>query len=561
LRVYARLCSGLGICVYTGSRLENMQADGGWNVLIEKQRTALPFGACGIIGLECKISPRAEFRHQQQENDAGRLAGRAGAESQVVRSVGYRGFFSARAAISGLFVALPTVLFYGTLFRHLVNLPFMDDYDILQFLNQIAQVRSAAAKLALFLAWQHNVYKLFFVDGLSWAQFAVLGHVNFAQLCVLGDSAVLVLAFILWSMFLPGQRDLARRLALFVPVSWLLFQMVYWETLNWTLGALQNLWVIVFSLGAILCVLRPTRKAYIGALVLYALAIAASGNGFFVLPVGLLTLAKRRQYTRAGGLLALTALGVAAYAYHYDFISLQEQPGGSAFSGLRHWRPDYPIAFVGNAGILASHPAIVALRRFVPGISIPPDGSAGALISEPAINLATCLALGTFLLALFGWLMWRGYPRRNPWVSSSVLFLLLTAAGVAGLRSGIGVWQSLSPRYAIYGTLLLILAWMAVAEEFLEHRSEGLLGNGLYTATTVAAIVLALCTDVADTTALVRRNSEIVLGMQAFEHPATPGSSEGPMLADDPGDADFHAQARETLTDSIRLGVYEPPRL
>jgi hypothetical protein len=478
-----------------------------------------------------------------------------------MRTAGQRELPPPGMAISALLVALPAVLFYGSLLRHLVNFPYMDDYEILQFLNQVAEVRGAADKFWLFLAWQHNVYKLFYVDGLSWAQFALLGHVNFAQLCVLGDSAVLVLAFTLWSMFLPGHKDLARRLALFVPVAWLLFQMVYWETLNWALASLQNLWVIVFSLGAIRCLLLARRKAYSGALVLYALAIAASGNGFFVFPVGLVILAKRRQYARAGGLIALSSLCVAAYAYRYEFVTWQVQPGGLAFSGLRHWRPDYPVAFVGNAGVMASHPVIVVLRRLVPGLSIPSDGSAGTFVSESAINLTTCLALGTLLLVLFGWLMWRGYIRRNPCVSSSVLFLLLTAAGVAGLRSGIGVWQSLSPRYAIYGTLLLILAWMAVAEEFLEHRSETMLGKGIYTATTVAAIVLALCMDVTGTRCMEQRNSEIALGMKAFEHPATTGSTEGPVLGDDPSDAWFRATVREILTNSIRLGVYEPPRL
>jgi len=474
-----------------------------------------------------------------------------------MRSAGYR----ARVAISALFVALPAVLFYGILLRHLVNLPYLDDYETLQYLNQVAEVRGAAAKLWLFLVWQHNEYKLFFVDGLSWAQFAVLGHVNFAQLSVLGDCAVLPLGLMLWSMFLPGYKDLARRLALFVPVAWLLFQMVYWETLNLALGVLQNLWVIVFSLAAILCVLRPTRKAYIGALVLYGLAISASGNGFLLLPVCLLIMVTRRQFARAAGLLAVSVVCIAAYAYHYDFMSSQVQAGASVFAGIRHFRRDFVIAFVGDAGVMASHPVIVALRRLVPGLSIPSDGSTDAFVSESAIGVATCLVLGTLLLVLFGWLMWRGYVRRNPCVSSSVLFLLLTAAGVAGLRSGFGVAESLSPRYAIYGTLLLILAWMAVAEEFLEHRSERLLRSGLYTATTAAVIVLALCMDVTGTRFLARRNSEIVLGMQAFEHPATAGSTEGPVPGDDPSHADFRAVAREILTDSIRLGVYEPPRL
>ncbi len=204
---------------------------------------------------------------------------------------------------------------------------------------------------------------------------------------------------------------------------------------------------------------------------------------------------------------------------------------------------------------------IFALRHLVPGLSIPYDVSPGTFVSEPAINLATCLALGTLLLVLFGWLMWRGYVQRNLCVSSNVLFILLTAAGVSGLRSGLGVGESLSSRYAIYGTLLLIFAWMTVAEEFLEHRSEALLINRAYIAMAVLALALTQSMDSVGIKCLAEREHQMVNGMYAFEHPATPGSTEGPVLDDEPSDAWFLPVARETLTDSIRLGVYEPPRL
>jgi hypothetical protein len=50
------------------------------------------------------------------------------------------------------------------------------------------------------------------------------------------------------------------------------------------------------------------------------------------------------------------------------------------------------------------------------------------------------------------------------------LFLLLSAVGVAGLRSDIGLKQSLDSRYAIYSALLVIFAWFAVVEKFLQHE-------------------------------------------------------------------------------------------
>ncbi len=69
--------------------------------------------------------------------------------------------------------------------------------------------------------------------------------------------------------------------------------------------------------------------------------------------------------------------------------------------------------------------------------------------------------------------------------------------------------------------------------------------------------------DRAGTKSLTQREHELANGMYAFEHPVKPGVTEGPVLShpgDDPSDAEFRALARKILIDSIRLGVYEPPR-
>ena len=163
----------------------------------------------------------------------------------------------------------------------------------------------------------------------------------------------------------------------------------------------------LLSLGAIGCLLRPSRKSFAAALVLYALAIAASGNGFLLLPLGLLVCGLPAA-VRAAGWLAVSAVCIAAYAYRYNPMSSQSPSHGSVFSALLHLRPDYAIAFAGNAGAIAG---------------------------KSALSIGISLALGASLLALFGWLARRGYGRRNPFVSCSVLFVLLTALGVAGLRS------------------------------------------------------------------------------------------------------------------------------
>jgi hypothetical protein len=56
-----------------------------------------------------------------------------------------------KTTLVALFVALPAVIFYAILFRQLINLPFLDDYDaVLGFLNRMAELHGLAAKFVFF---------------------------------------------------------------------------------------------------------------------------------------------------------------------------------------------------------------------------------------------------------------------------------------------------------------------------------------------------------------------------------------------------------------------------
>lgn len=438
-----------------------------------------------------------------------------------------------RLTIPAILIAFPAAIFYSVLFSNLINVPLLDDsHAVLKFINQMIEAKGALGKFQIFLASQDNEYKLFFGHGVEWAQYALLGHVSFVSLCMLGDSAVLVLALILWSMFMPGRKDLGKRLVYFVPVAWLVFQLEYFETLNWAMASLANLWVIVFSFGTIVCLLRPSRRAYAGALLLYALAIACLSNGFVLLPVGLLILATRRQLVRAAGFVSMTAVCIAAYAYHYNVRPSQPHGYGSVFAAPFHVRPGYVIAFIGNVG---------AIRGAVPSY------------------LGFCIALGAGLLVIIAFLARRGYAQRNPAIAYCVLFILLTALGVAGLRSDFGLGSSLTPRYTIYGALLLVFVWEALAEEFLQHRREALLNNSPYLAAVLVSAFFGLCMDEIGYLNLTRRNHELVVGMASFEHSLTTGSDEGPLPALNV-DKKINQEIRGILNESIRLGVYEPPK-
>ena len=438
-------------------------------------------------------------------------------------------------AIPLLFVALPPILFYTITFRNLLNIPFFDDYDaLLDFLNHFVYLHGIHAQASYFLAAQHNEYKLFFGNAIALLDLILSGHIDFRVLSVIGDGFIFLLAILLWKMFLPGRKDLATRLALFIPVSWLLFQLQYWETLNWPMATLQNVPILFFSFATIYLLNKGSRPAFWAALVSFVVAVATSGNGFILIPVALLILFLNRYYLRIVIWLVAAAACIAAYAYHYDVNSSQVQQHHSILSTFHPLAPAYVVVFIGSA---ASYP-------FKP----------------------LSLVLGSLICILFILIARRGYIRRNPLVSYCVLFLLLTAIGVAGLRSDFGLAQAVSSRYTVYSALFLILAWFAIVEEFLEHSKAPLLRNGLFLGAVVLTVLFSAFMDQFGSSGLGDRHDGMVQAMAAFEHPKTPETTiwPAPLLAlpHPVGPTNtFNQRIRPILNESIKLGVYRPPPL
>jgi hypothetical protein len=447
--------------------------------------------------------------------------------------------FPRKALIPAVFVALPAILFYAILFRQAINVPLLDDYEaLLDFLNQMVELKSVSARASYFLASQHNEYKLFFGHGVAWLQLALYGRIDIRILCAVGNGFVLLLAVLLWKMFLPNHRDLTYRLAFFIPVSWLLFQLQYAETLNWAMASLANLPVLLFSLGAIYLLVRPARHAFCGSLVCFVLAVASLGNGFLLIPIGVLILVLARRYARVVCWLAVSAGCVAAYAYRYNVMSSQSRLNHSVLSQVIRLRPLYMITFIGSAA------AFPVDERYL------------------LLDIALSLFLGLFLCAFFVAAVRRGYVRRNPLVSCCILFLLLTAVGVAGLRSDLGLAQSLGSRYGIYSALFLIFAWFVGVEEFLQSENVPLQHNHMLLVAIAGSVLFSLSMDALGWRNLAGRNRMVILGMAAYEHPVSPETSTGPIFPLPNQNArwdELDRRAPVILRQSQKLGIYKPP--
>lgn len=433
-----------------------------------------------------------------------------------------------------LLIAVPPVIFYTVLLRHAVNIPLKDDYQaILDFVNHMVVLRHG--RLSFLLTLQFNGYRLVFERLIVWLQLSLFHVIDFKALCGLGDAFVLPLAFCLWKMFLPAEKGFVTRLVFFLPVPWLLFQLQYIETLNWAMASLQNLPVLVFSLAAIYLLTLGTRRTLAGAVLFLLAAVSSSPNGLFVIPIGILILG---QAGRRGGALFWVFVGaccVGAYAYRYDFSPPQVWGPVPIVTPSLGQKLLFAISFLGNA---SEFPVI------------------GGFL---AIGVLLCPLLGLALCAFFAHAALKGHLRGNPAVFYSVLFLLITAAGVASMRSQLGFRSSLSSRYGMYSILLVIFAWFTVAERLPRAGGGFTVRNRTLQRVTVVAIVFSVVMDIGGYQYIVKRNRALTEGMSRFQNsdshlePAPPSSNqqEKPPL--------FWDYVKSVLRDSKRLGTYYPP--
>ena len=420
-------------------------------------------------------------------------------------------------------VLLPPVVFYAYLFHMALDVPWLDDYDAgLNFASQLVRLPSFSQRLLYFAAAQHNEYKIYLGHALVWLELAITGRVHFALLSGLGNLSLLLLAGVLWTMFLPG-TPLQRRLALFVPVSLLLFQYQYVETLNWPLPAVQNLPVVGLAFAAIVLLDRGGRRAFTWAVLAMVLGIASSGNGFLIVAVGLLLLALRRSYLRLTLWLVVAAACAWVYRFHYRPTP---KPIGVQPSPL-HLNPVYLLGFLGAAG---RYPVL-------PG----------------------AILLGVALCVFFVWMVRRGELRRQPAVAYCLLFVLLTGIGVMVIRAGLGLAQSVSSRYRIYSDLLLIFAWFMLVGRFGLARIETLRRSRLYLSGLVAAALFCVSMDAIGVRSLRIRDQRLKIGMANFEHsagrlPPTYEPEDTSALG-----AYFAEHTRQVLLQAEKDGVYQPP--
>ena len=425
-------------------------------------------------------------------------------------------------------VAFPAVLFYAILLRWSFNLPLLDDYHaLLHPVNQLRMTRGDGGKILYLIGAQHNEYKLWLDVAAAWLQEELIGRLDFRTLSLLGDSFVLGISLVLWKIFSVYQDVQVRRLLWFAPASWMLFQLSYAETLNWSMAALQNLPVILFSLLTFVCLQKRGTLPFLVSLICMVVAISASGNGLLVIFIGAFALILQERYKQLLSWSLMAMLSLKAYTYNFNVMSSQAAEHRSIFLTLRHLSPVYVLAVMGS----------IAGKR-------------------------GCIALGAVFLAVNVYLSLVGYFRANPLLGYCTLFVFLTAIGIGGIRSELGLDQAISSRYRIYSVLLLIFCWFAFVERMKALKQSTQTQRVSLVLITAATVLFALKSDRWGYRFLHARELATQAGMQAYRRSLLDGSTQGPVFlqtGSNPDSVKIESDSRNDLQQARQLGTYLIP--
>lgn len=445
----------------------------------------------------------------------------------------------ARSQRLKLFVALalmvlPMAIFYAILCRNAVSIPIMDDYDIvINSLNWISQHHSLSDRLLFLVTREHNGYKLMFESSVVFSQYGLFGQAHFLPLVLFGDMfAGLIFITVLLMSRLSSANSINKWLLL-TPVAWLILQLQYASALDFASSSLQHLAVVFFSLFCIYLANKSSKILFIGSCVALVLAIASSPNGFFAGIAGLLMLTQSRRWRRVAAWSATILVALTVYIFRYT--PAPQAPGTAQASGiLPHVNVIYALSFMGASA-----------ARYA--------------------SIGPSFVLGVILCGVLVFAVKKRYYLQNPPIFYSMLFILINAIAVSGIRSDLGVSQSLASRYREYSNLLLAFSYIFFLEtRFPKIRSRAL-RRSIFGAVLAVSIVFCCLSDLAGARFLNGKKQALTISYKAQWERSS--SEQNPLDADQSNpalrrqiDAGLYDVPLVTLRAAVQNGIYSPPK-
>ena len=349
-------------------------------------------------------------------------------------------------------IILPILFFFYNILISTDDIPFKDDYVLLDSLYQMKTASSFFTWLQAFFK-QVNQHRFAFERVMMWLIYQVFGSENIKAQILIGNSFLLGILYFFFKIF----QSYKLSWLYFVPISLLLFNYTFFENATWGIAAIQNTPIIFFALFSIYLLCLRTQKAFYYAILVAIIAMFTSGNGLGIWIVGMLFLSIHKQWKYLG-IWLIVAFGVVLFYFQYDYHLIpNDRTNLLKHPFLNVW---FILAFWGNI--------------FFANIQHP-----FKMYHYPDIVL--CIVTGIFLTFIMLGLVWKLWISRFQkyntiawFLLTGMCFLALTGLMLVTSRPAeIKIYNGgelLSRRYMIFGAVFLCLGYLGYLFYFQNHK-------------------------------------------------------------------------------------------
>jgi hypothetical protein len=338
-------------------------------------------------------------------------------------------------------ISIPIFLFAIYIFKYAVNVPYMDDMELVGSVNTLKD-GDYSSFLSLLIRQQNDHRSAFPRLGI-FASYLLSGTLDFRLTILLGYLNLILLGY---SLFLV-LRSTGGSLAAFLPISLLVFSPMVFEVHLMSLTAFQHTLSISFS---ILCLffLQPGRTGqWIWSLFFAVLAGVTNLDGVSVMFVGVFWLVTQKRWKEAT--VCVLFLVAALILYFSDF----------------HFSNKMPI-------LINSQTIPLIFHCFIVG-----TGSLAKIISDAqSVPISFVFGVGvilTFFFARVQYVTTHGIKKVFSFNLTEIVFLklLLTMVIIAVGRFSTGAETMIAGRFSVYSVSIGAIFYIMILNIFKE-RSE-----------------------------------------------------------------------------------------
>jgi hypothetical protein len=352
-----------------------------------------------------------------------------------------------------LLLIIPALYFYLIIDEHILNVPYIDDYDLLESIHNLTRESSFLDKIKVLFS-QINQHRFAYERVVMWLILVITGSENIKLQIIIGNAFLLGILY----LFFRVLKKESISWYFLIPVNFFLFNLVYYENANWGIAAIQNTSLLFFAFLCAYSLGSTEKKSWYVAIAAALLATFTSGSGLLTWIIGFVILLFQKKFKSLGIWITLS-LAVFFFYFLFDYHVIPSS--GQSF--LKHplYNLSFLLAFWGNALYLEKpHPTL----------------------SGNYYDIAACVALGAaiglvFLSWLLRWFQKKQSDKTDYFLLGSMMFAMGTGAMLVMSRP-IDFYvtyggELFSRRYMIFGVTLLIAAYCGLVILTKKYRNAG----------------------------------------------------------------------------------------